>query len=253
MSGMLFYNKIDLLDASKYGKMKIERSSDYSFASQAKSIPVTGIEFVEASKEYILVFIKNDEGEYTPMIVLGLDDEQNLYVSEEGKWNAKYIPGYFRRYPFASLTNKEEDKFNICIDESYPGLGTENGQPLFEEDGSPAPIVQEVIQMLQNYHGQVKYTADFCKRLAENELLESKEFKAEVSTPAGNKRFQISGFYVVNEEKLLGLDNDIALDFFKKGEFSLIYSHLISLSNFNRLIDRFFASSQRVGKAAVSE
>lgn len=242
---MMFYNKIDLLDAKKYGKTKIERSSDYSFASKANSIPVNGGEFVESSKEYILAFIKNDEGEYVPMVVLGIQDEGNLYVSEEGKWNAKYIPGYVRRYPFASMANKDEDKFNICIDESYPGLGSENGQPLFEEDGSPAPIVQEVVKMLQDYHGQVKHTSDFCRRIAENGLLESKVFKAEVSTSAGDKMFQISGLYVVNEEKLLGLDNDIVLDFFKRGEFAWIYSHLISLSNFSRVIDRFFALSNK--------
>ncbi len=245
MAGMMFYNKIDLLSSAKYGKTKIERSKDYSFASAANSIPVTGVEFVEASKEYMLAFIKNDEGEFFPMIVLGMEDQKNLYLAEDGKWEAKYIPGYVRRYPFASMSNQEEDKFNICIDESYPGLGVDDGQPLFEEDGSPAPIVQEVIQMLQDYHGQVKHTSDFCKRLAATGLLESKMFKAEVSTPSGAKMFQISGLHVINEQKLLELDNDTVLDFFKRGEFAWIYSHLISLSNFSRLIDRFFALSNK--------
>jgi hypothetical protein len=241
MAGMMFYKNIDLLDVKKYGKSKIERISDYSFTAEANSLPITGSEFIQASKEYIIAFIKNDEGEYFPMVCLGVEDQKNLYVTKEGKWNAKYIPGYVRRYPFASMVDEEGEKFNICIDESYPGLGTEKGQPLFQEDGTPAPIVEDVIKILQEYHGQMKYTSDFCKRLADNDLLESKVFQAEVSTQDGGKKFQLSGVFVINEEKLLGLDDNIALDFFKKGEFSLIYSHLISLNNFSRMLDRYFA------------
>lgn len=244
MAGMMFYKNIDLLDPKKYGKSKIERISDYSFTAEANSLPVTGNEFIEASKEYIIAFIKSDEGEFFPMVVLGVQDQENLYVTKEGKWNAKYIPGYIRRYPFASMAAKEEDKFNICIDESYPGLGTEKGQPLFQEDGTPAPLMEDVIKILQDYHGQVKHTSDFCQRLADNGLLESKEFQAEVSTKDGDKKFQLSGMYVVNEQKLLGLDDNIALDFFKKGEFAWIYSHLISLSNFPRVLDRYFAEKK---------
>jgi len=139
------------------------------------------------------------------------------------------------------MATEEGDKFNICIDESYPGLGTEKGQALFQEDGTPAPLVEGVIKMFQDYHGQVKHTSDFCQRLADNDLLESKLIKAEVNRQEGSKKFQLSGIFVINEEKLLGLDDKIALDFFKKGEFSLIYSHLISLSNFPRMLDRYFA------------
>jgi hypothetical protein len=193
MAGMMFYKNIDLLDPKKYGKSKIERISDYSFTAEANSLPVTGNEFIEASKEYIIAFLKNDEGEYFPMVVLGV---------------------------------------------------AEKGQPLFQEDGTPAPLMEDVIKILQDYHGQVKHTSDFCQRLADNGLLESKEFQAEVSTKDGDKKFQLSGMYVVNEQKLLGLDDNIALDFFKKGEFAWIYSHLISLSNFPRVLDRYFAEKK---------
>jgi len=241
MAGMMFYKDIDLLDPSKYGKSKIESLSDYSFTTEANSLPITGNEFIQASKEYLIAFIKNDKDEYFPIVVLGVEDQKNLYVTKEGKWNAKYIPGYVRRYPFASMATEEGDKFNICIDESYPGLGTEKGQALFQEDGTPAPLVEGVIKMFQDYHGQVKHTSDFCQRLADNDLLESKLIKAEVNRQEGSKKFQLSGIFVINEEKLLGLDDKIALDFFKKGEFSLIYSHLISLSNFPRMLDRYFA------------
>lgn len=241
MAGMMFYKDIDLLDPSKYGKSKIERISDYSFTAEANSLPVTGNEFIEASKEYIIGFLKNDEGEYFPMVALGVEDQKNLYVTKEGKWNAKYIPGYVRRYPFTSMVNEGEEKFNIGIDESYSGLGAEKGQPLFQEDGSPAPLVEDVIKILQAYHGQMKHTSDFCQRLADNDLFEQKAFQAEVSTQAGGKKFQLTGVYVINEEKLLGLDDNIALDFFKKGEFAWIYSHLISLSNFPKMLDRYFA------------
>ncbi len=45
------------------------------------------------------------------------------------------------------------------------------------------------------------------------------------------------GFYVVKREKLKAISDVDALDLFKKDGLELIYAHIQSLSNFNRLID----------------
>jgi len=76
MAGMMFYKDIDLLDPSKYGKSKIESLSDYSFTTEANSLPITGNEFIQASKEYLIAFIKNDKDEYFPIVVLGVEDQK---------------------------------------------------------------------------------------------------------------------------------------------------------------------------------
>jgi len=238
MPQMLIYEKIVVLDIKKHKNTRIAPVTDFSFAASANSIPIAGVEFIEAAKEYPIAFIKNSQGEYLPTIISGLQDNQNLYVSKEGKWNAYYIPAYIRRYPFVPSTTNEAGKLNICIDAAYKGIDAENGAPIFNEDGTPAPMLEKAVQLIQDYHVQMQHTNSFTSRLAESGVLQ--EMKAEFGTRDGSRKFRLSGLFVVNEEKLFALDDARVIDFFRKGEFAWIYSHLTSLSNFTRMLDKFF-------------
>ena len=62
MSDMLFYDKISFLNYSEYKDRSIVLLDDCSFASGTGSIPLNGIEFLEAAKEFPIVFFKNSEG-----------------------------------------------------------------------------------------------------------------------------------------------------------------------------------------------
>ncbi|MBU0908895.1 MAG: SapC family protein [Proteobacteria bacterium] len=239
MTQMLIYEKIVVLDIKKHKNTRVAPVTDFSFAASANSIPIAGVEFIEASKDYPIAFIKNSQSAYIPTIILGLQDNQNLFVSKEGKWNAFYIPAYIRRYPFVPSTTNEAGKLNICIDEAYKGIDAEKGTPVFNEDGTPAPMLEKAVQLIQDYHMQMQHTNSFTSRLADSGVLQ--EMKAEFGTRDGSKKFRLSGIFVVNEEKLRALDDAKVLDFFRKGEFAWIYSHLTSLSNFARMLDKFFA------------
>ncbi|MBI5556192.1 MAG: SapC family protein [Deltaproteobacteria bacterium] len=239
MAQMLIYNKIVALDTVKHKDMKIAPVTDFSFAASANSIPIAAVEFIETSKEYPITFVKNTQGEFIPTAIMGLQDNQNLFISEKGNWHANYIPAYIRRYPFVPSTTNEPDKLNICFDESYKGLNAENGIPLFKEDGSQSPLLEQTVKLIQDYHARMKQTSEFCTRLAESGIIQ--EMNAEFGNKDRTKKFRLTGLYVVNEEKLLQMDDAKVLEFFRKGEFAWIYSHLTSLSNFTRLMDRFFA------------
>ena len=115
----------------------------------------------------------------------------------------------------------------------------EEGQRIFQDDGSRSPLLENTIQLIREYHIRMKHTADFCKRLAECDLF--REMQGQFGTRDGSKTFQLSGLYAINEELLLKMEDDKVLDFFRKGEFAWIYCHLTSLSNFPMMVDRFFA------------
>ncbi|OKY76835.1 MAG: hypothetical protein BM485_01855 [Desulfobulbaceae bacterium DB1] len=239
MTQMMFYDSIVRLDITKHKNTKFTPVTDYSFAAATNSIPIAGVEFIESSKEYPITFIKNSQGQFIPTVIVGLQNEQNLFVDAKGQWTANYIPAYVRRYPFVPSTSNEPDKLNICIDQSYKGFDAEKGEPLFNEDGSPAPVLQNMTNLIQDYHVRMQHTNDFTTRLAGCDLLQ--EMKAEFGSKENGKSFRLTGLYMINEQKLLDLDQEKAMDFFKKGELAWVYSHLNSLSNFRRLLDRFFA------------
>ncbi|MFZ5766679.1 MAG: SapC family protein [Thermodesulfobacteriota bacterium] len=243
MTQMMFYETIVRLDSTKHKDTRLTPVTNYAFAAGTNSIPIAGVEFIEASKEYPITFIKSNQGEYIPTVILGLQNDQNLFVDPNGQWTAQYIPAYVRRYPFVPATSKDPGKINICIDETYAGFGTDKGDPLFNEDKTPAPLLQNMVNFIQDYHMRMQHTNDFTRRLAACDLLQ--EMKAEFGNKETGKNFRLSGLHMIDEQKLLELDQEKVMDFFKKGEFAWIYSHLNSLSNFRRLLDRFFADRSR--------
>jgi hypothetical protein len=57
-------------------------------------------------------------------------------------------------------------------------------------------------------------------------------------TPASGQNFNLNGVYVIDEAKFQALSKDTVMALFSSGELGLIYAHLMSLANLNRLLDR---------------
>ena len=71
-----------------------------------------------------------------------------------------------------------------------------------------------------------------------------KEFSADITMPAGEK-LGFRGLLMVDEQALLGLDDNNALELYRKGFLAWIYAHLYSLSNLRAL-------AQLISKAGES-
>src|SRR5678815_4155353 len=72
------------------------------FCHTLHAIPISAGEFPAAMRDYPIVFVRRSgDFDYTPMIILGLREGQNLFVMGDGKWDRRtYVPAYVRRYPF---------------------------------------------------------------------------------------------------------------------------------------------------------
>ena len=127
MTTLMFYEKPVPLNRKVHKHCKISPSNDFEFSAKTNSIALTGIEFIEASKEYPIVFGKVSDEVTVPVALLGLRKDENLYVNSAGKWDARYIPAFVRRYPFV-LADNNGSQFTVCIDEAFPGLNEKDGQ-----------------------------------------------------------------------------------------------------------------------------
>jgi hypothetical protein len=59
------------------------------------------VEFAIAARDLLIVFAGNDAKDAGPVALLGLRQNENLYVDAEGQWAANtYVPAFVRRYPF---------------------------------------------------------------------------------------------------------------------------------------------------------
>lgn len=234
MATLMFYDKPVALNRETHKNLRIAPVDNFKFAAKTNSITLASIEFIEVSKEYPIVFAKISDEVMVPVALLGLRNNENLYVDAEGNWDARYIPAFVRRYPFV-LAENDGTQFTVCIDEAYPGLNNKDGQALFDEKGGNTPFLQNALDFMNSYQAQFKLTEDFVRQLRELDLLIEISAKAEL---AGGENYLLSGIMVIDEQKLLKLGKDDAFDLFKSGKLGWIYAHLISLSNMSRLLDK---------------
>ena len=98
-SQMLIYESAVPVSSARHGRWSVEVGADYTFSKNVNSVPLMAVEFPNAASEYAIVFAPIGE-EVFPAVVLGMRTDENLYLGQDAKWNAKYVPAFIRRYPF---------------------------------------------------------------------------------------------------------------------------------------------------------
>ena len=234
MASPQFYENPVALNSKTHLNLRIKPADEgLRFSGKTNSVLLAGIEFPEASKHFPIVFAKIGPNRVLPLALLGFRDKENLFVNASGRWTGEYVPAYIRRYPFVLAQVNGAKDMAVCIDESFPGFGADEGQALFNAKGEPTDYLKGVLAFLRDYQGQIERTDQFLKRLLELGLLT--DVAANVKLPSGES-YSLQGLMMVNERKLQALPDDRALQLFRSGELAWIYSHLLSIGNFARLL-----------------
>jgi hypothetical protein len=208
-----------------------------SFESLA-ALPLSFAEFAAACRDYPIAFITTDSGaSFIAMAVFGLEREQNLFMRPDHTWDpAVYLPAYVRRYPFCMtrvLVNGEEQAERVaCVEKQAV---SDKGTALHDEKGEPLPVWDETRKLLFEFEADLARTEQMCSTLTSLGLLEAFSVQA---VPTGGTPLALTGLHRVSEQKLNELPGDKLRELAQSGILSRIYSHLISLGNFSRLLDR---------------
>jgi len=236
------YDNIQPL-SEKHAKWSLN-VENHEFISHMNSSPLLATEIPFAASEFPVIFSQTAvEGEYMPLAVMGLKDGQNLLLNEKATLSTRYVPAFIRRYPFVLASDKNSDVMAVCIDEGSNFFSKDGvkGNRLFQDDGSHTDFLKDVIEFLRDYQHRADLTRNFTKKLHELDLLEPMSANISFKTKE-HANINVGGFFVVKREKLKSISDADALDLFKKDGLELIYAHIQSLSNFNRLIDAMSAT-----------
>ena len=251
-SQLLIYESAVPVTIDRHAKWSVEVGADYSFSKSVNSVPLMAVEFPNAASEYAIVFSGNAEA-CIPAVILGMRADQNLYLGEQGKWQAKYVPAFLRRYPFVFSSSQDGKTFTLCIDEAFPGFNQDGrGERLFGDDRKPSPYVANVLKFLEQYQIEFRRTQTFCKKLIELKLLEP--MRAQASLGSGEK-LSLVGFTAVSRERLKALPAATLAELAKTDELELLYLHLQSMRNFSAMAGRMGspALSERADRTAPAE
>jgi hypothetical protein len=240
----LFYRNPRPLNTEVDTRNSLARHPDFNFAATTNSVPLLASEFTVACKHYPIVFAITDGAQ--PMALLGLRNNENLFVDIEGQWAAsQHIPAYVRRYPFIFMESADQSQFTLCIDEAATAFiaGTDN--PFFNEDG-PSEMTHKALEYCRAFQGDYSYTQEFANAVAAADLLI--ENRADISLNSGEK-ISLSGFRVIDEKRFHALPDETFLNWRDRGWLPLVYCHLLSANNWGMLIDRQVSSGSTARSA----
>jgi hypothetical protein len=227
------YEKLVPVNKARHAGKKIKQVEGFGFASQFHIASIMVHEFARAAAIYPVVFLEDKaKDEFRPVVLMGMDSGENLFVGSDGKWSASYVPAIIRRYPFALASTGEEGQFTVCIDEGSELVSDTEGSPLFNEQGEPAESLENVKRYLGELQQMDVFTRDFCKYFAENNLFTPLNMRVRQADQVKN----INGCYVVNEERLNNLSNDRFVEMREKRYLPAVYAHLVSLAQIERLM-----------------
>lgn len=239
MSEVLFYERPVPLNREAHKDLRISPLLNLGFSAKAHSTPLACVEFPMAAHSFPILFAGDSDQDMNPIALLGIRQNENLLVDENGHWaEGDYVPAFIRRYPFVLAERPEgdenRDNFAVFLDEAYEGFSTEEGRRLFNEDGSDTEVLKQAVNFLGEFQQHIERTRQFMKKLHELDLLVERNI--EIRMP--DKDTIINGLRVVDEQKLYALDAQSLHSLMQDGSLTWIFAHLFSLTNLDRLIQR---------------
>jgi hypothetical protein len=232
---LMFYEQVVPVSPQRHGDLFIQGGVSYEFARAVNSVPLVAAEIPHAAREYTVVFTQSGD-DVIPIALLGVKDKENLYLTDEGGWDAKYIPAFVRRYPFVFSQSPDGKTFTLCIDETWEGCNREGrGERLISPEGERTPFLEKLMTFLQDYQRNIQRTTAYGNKLKELGLLES---KAANFTLPGGKTVTLRGFMAVNREKLNALTGETLSQLAQTGELEVTYAHVLSISNLSLMLER---------------
>lgn len=248
----LFYNDLTPLNSQAHKDWKVGAFDDASFLAETHAIPLTVDEFVDAQRNYPIVFTAGENP--LPIALFGLNEGVNTFIGEDGKLVSDvYVPAYIRRYPFIlAKLQPESPDMSLCFD---PKSGVvkkqDEGQALFDDKGEATEYTTNVLEFCRKFEESGQRTRQFLEELKTLDILMDGEI-AITRNDMPDQPFVYRGFRMVDENKLRELPAETLEALHKNGIIMLIHAHLFSMNLMRRLFERQNAQGKMPAPNAVT-
>jgi len=226
---------------AKYGVKPVDKP--FEFMQDQHFLPLTAPEFGAAAASFPVIFAG---AERAPLAVMGIRQNENLFVTE-GQFNQDfYMPAFARRYPFVLAGDQANDRFVVCVDEDAECVTNKKPVQNFFDKDETSNFTKEAFQFLQNYERDRQATVQMIETFKAEDLFEPKEmnFRGQNADGSPAEMQKIADYFAVNEEKLKNLPAEKLKDFSERGYLAVAHAHLVSLGNWQRLVNLTLRRSQ---------
>ncbi len=230
--------QLSTINSKDHALLKIEQTFNIEALRTVSTMMVFPTEITAIQREYAIVFRKHpDTGRLFPNILLGLAEQENLFIDETGKWQGHYHPLSLQRGPFLITTNPNAEKNNdvLAIDLDDPRVNDSNGEAIFDNNNKPTDYLDKVNQVLAQMHADVDNIASMVDAFSEFSLIEPLTLNIQL---ANEELLNLGGTYTIAKEKIAALTSDQLNILNQAGFLSLAFYIADSLGNLTKLIDK---------------
>lgn len=220
-------NPIQPVSKERHASKRWQRYTHYHFAAADAIAPLVVQELPQAMMALPIGFVAV-ESRFVMVAVLGIAAGRNLFVAADGRWLAGYLPAAYRAYPFL-LANIADDKQVLCINEGSGAVTDEpEGEAFFNDDGTLAQAVADVLNFLNQVQASREATNRICAMLQKHHLIQPWPIKLQSEQT-------IQGLYRIDEAALNALPADAFLELREAGALPLVYCQLLSMQHLSKL------------------
>ncbi|MBL4822745.1 MAG: SapC family protein [Colwellia sp.] len=224
---------IKAINNSAHGQLKIKNNENLQQSKNKHFAPVVVQEFIAASQEFPIVFIKDSgTGQFKAIALLGLKTEENLFFRDDA-WQAAYKPEGLTLYPFLLHQEKNRDNAVLCFDEDSFLVNKTEGEALFDKNGVQNQWLTDKGERIVSYIEKTNTTENFIKLLLDKKLLSPQTLNLKLE---GEDEYSINGLYVIDEKKLAALSEQSFSELRKVLALPAIYAAIFSLQRINHLV-----------------
>jgi len=236
---------IQAITRERHSNQRWQRITNYKFTASDALCALVVQELPKAMLAMPIGFLAA-EGTYSPVAIQGLALGKNLFVASNGQWVLPYIPAAYRAYPFL-LANTEDGKQVLCINEDSGLLSDTEGEQFFDEDGQPAKVVADILNMLNQVAANRAATQRICTVLQKHNLIQPWLIKLQGAAGEQN----IEGLYRIDETAMNQLPTEAFMELRDAGALVLAYCQLLSMQHLPLLGQLVEAHAKADAQAAV--
>lgn len=232
---MFLFERPELLNKEQHSDFGLARAEKpFAFCAKVRAIPLMINEFPFAMRNFPIIY--TDKENPTPLAVVGVIDDVNLFVDEKGQWEEfAYVPAYIRRYPFAMATETGGDRLAVVMDAASAWVAPGGEVPLFE-NGEPTEAMNNAIEFCKRCEGDRRLTEQMMARLKEYDLVRGQSAQYSLTEEGEGRTF--AQYFGVDEQRLNELPPERFEELRKTGLLPYLYAQLMSFTNWRELMNR---------------
>jgi hypothetical protein len=236
MSSVVMLNNVDHHD------LRVAAGYGAAFGDAINQVLIFPTEFEAVSREYPILFRRDEEGVFRALALLGLDPDENLFLTGDD-WDARYVPAIQRRGPFSIGLQRQADgtppEVKINVDLAHPRLSAAGGEQVFLPHGGNSPYLDSVAAALATIHEGLAINDDMFEAFLSAGLIQP--VALDITLPNG-LRYDVPDMFSIAQDILASLDGAALERLHRPGFLALAFHAATSLGTLPDLVARKVAA-----------